>query len=157
MSEPQQSGHNAIIAREQTVGFEALAALTFVVHLLFIAWVALGGVFVEPNRLAARLHLASLAWGLLIQLGPWPCPLTLAEQYFLGRAGRTPYRTGFLLHYLDKLVYPDLPGQWLTGLTVTVCAANLWLHARTWRKRRGLSGEQARSAQSFDAHRSDQA
>mgnify|MGYP001029513408 CR=1 FL=1 len=136
--------------------FEALAAAAFLLHLAFIAWVALGGAFVQRHRTIARLHLASLAYALVIQIGPWPCPLTLAEQYFLHRAGRTPYEAGFLLHYLDRLVYPDVPQSWLIALTVAVCTGNLALHARAW-KRRAAANVRSPSATGLDPHRPHQA
>jgi hypothetical protein len=138
-----------------TAIFEALAAAAFLLHLAFIAWVALGGVFVQRHRAVARLHLASLAYALVIQIGPWPCPLTLAEQYFMRRAGRTPYETGFLLHYLDRIVYPDVPQSWLIALTVTVCAGNLGLHARAWKRRAALRLRRP-SADGLDSHRPHQ-
>ncbi|MCS7314804.1 MAG: DUF2784 domain-containing protein [Bryobacterales bacterium] len=116
-------------------GMLALAALA--AHLAFIVWVALGGAIVARcGGWPARLHLASLAYALVIQIGPWPCPLTLAEQYFQELAGREPYRTGFLAHYLERLVYPDLPVSWLIGATIAVCGVNLWLHVRSWRHAR---------------------
>lgn len=114
-------------------GMLALAAL--LAHLGFIMWVALGGLLATRRRgWLARLHLASLAYAIVIQVGPWPCPLTLAEQYFQERAGREPYQTGFLAHYVEKLVYPDVPVSWLIAATLVVCGLNFWLHTRSWRR-----------------------
>src|SRR6266571_2143741 len=48
------------------------------------------------------------------ELGPWACPLTLAENYFEARAGIAPYQGPFLLHYLDAIVYPNLSPTLLT-------------------------------------------
>jgi len=45
-----------------------------------------------------------LSGGILAELLPWPCPLTLLENWLEGKAGIQPYEGGFLLHYLDKLV-----------------------------------------------------
>ncbi len=42
---------------------------------------------------------ASLVWGILTELLPWPCPLTLLENWLEARAGVEPYEGGFLLHY----------------------------------------------------------
>lgn len=115
--------------------FEMLALAALLAHLAFIAWVALGGLLAARSKgWLMRAHLVSLAYAVVIQAGPWPCPLTLAEQYFQERAGRDPYRTGFLAHYLEKLIYPDIPASWLVALTMVVCVANLWLHARSWRR-----------------------
>lgn len=116
--------------------FEMLALAALLAHLAFILWVALGGLAARRGGWLARLHLASLAYAIVIQVGPWPCPLTLAEQYFQERAGREPYRTGFLAHYVEKLVYPDVPVSWLIAATLVVCGVNFWLHARLRRRAR---------------------
>jgi hypothetical protein len=76
------------------------------------------------------LHVASLFWGILTELLPWPCPLTLLENWFEIKAGVQPYQGGFLLHYLDKLVYPDIPATVLTVAGVFVCVLNLALYGR---------------------------
>ena len=56
---------------------------------------------------------------------PWPCPLTLLENWLEGNAGVEPDQGGFLLHYLDKLVYPDISSAVLTIAAVIVCGLNL--------------------------------
>ena len=43
------------------------------------------------------------------------------------RAGIAPYQDGFLLHYLDVLVYPNIPPGLLTGIGVAVCIINRYL------------------------------
>jgi hypothetical protein len=60
----------------------------------------------------------------------WPCPLTLLENWLEAKAGVQPYQGGFLLHYLDKLVYPDISATVLTVAGVLVCALNLTLYGR---------------------------
>ena len=68
--------------------------------------------------------------GKLTELLPWPCPLTLLENWLKAKADVQPYQEGFLLHYLDKLVYPDISATVLTVAGVLVCALNLALYAR---------------------------
>jgi hypothetical protein len=46
------------------------------------------------------------------------------------RAGVQPYQSGFLLHYLDKLVYPDISASVLTVAGMVICALNLMFYAR---------------------------
>jgi Protein of Unknown function (DUF2784) len=71
------------------------------------------------------LHLASLIWGIAPELFPWPCPLTLLENWLEAKAGVEPCQGGFLLHYLDKLVYPDISSTDLTIADVIICSLNL--------------------------------
>ena len=78
------------------------------------------------------LHIASLMWGVLTELFV-RCPLTLVENWLEQRAGIQPYQGGFLLHYLDKLVYPELPASVLTAAAVVVCLFNLAYYARVMR------------------------
>lgn len=62
--------------------------------------------------------------------------LTFLENWLEQRAGVEPYQGGFLLHYLDKLVYPDISATALTVAGVIVCAFNLALYGRqAWRIR----------------------
>ena len=110
---------------------QLLAELMLAAHLGFILWVMFGALVTLWRRWLAALHLASLVHGIVIELGPWPCPLTLAENFFEARAGIAPYQGSFLLHYLDAIVYPNFSPALLTAVGVAVCAANLLLYA--WR------------------------
>ncbi|PYX64435.1 MAG: hypothetical protein DMG78_30585 [Acidobacteria bacterium] len=58
------------------------------------------------------------------------CPLTLFENWLEQKAGVEPYQGGFLLHYLDKLIYPDISATALTVAGVLVCAFNLAIYGR---------------------------
>jgi Protein of Unknown function (DUF2784) len=111
-----------------------LAALILTVHLLWLAFVALGALFTRGRPIWTTLHLLALVWGILAELTPWPCPLTLAENYLETHAGHVPYQGSFLLHYLDAIVYPSLPSWIVTSAGVAVCAFNLAIYARRWRK-----------------------
>lgn len=106
---------------------------SFFLHALFILWVVFGA-FVTRSRPVLRwLHIASLVWGILTELLPWPCPLTVLENSLEVKAGVQPYQGGFLLHYLDKLVYPDMSATVLTIGGVFVCVLNLALYGwRMW-------------------------
>jgi hypothetical protein len=85
------------------------------------------------------LHLGCLVWGILIELLPWICPLTWAENWLETRAGIAPYQGGFLLHYLDALVYPNISPGLLTGFGVAVCVVNLGIYAMRFQRRRRLA------------------
>ena len=110
--------------------YSALATAVLLLHTLFIGWVIFGVLFVRSRPGLRWVHIASLVWGILTEVLPWPCPLTLVEEWLEGRAGIEPYQGGFLLHYLDKLVYPDISATVLTIATVIVCSLNLAFYAR---------------------------
>jgi len=111
--------------------YSALAIFVLLLHALFIVWVVFGALLTRSRPLLRWLHIASLVWGILTELLPWPCPLTLLENWFEVKAGVEPYHGGFLLHYLDKLVYPEVSATVLTFAGVFVCVLNLALYG--WR------------------------
>lgn len=113
--------------------YSALATAVLFLHALFILWVIFGALLTRSRPLLRWLHIASLTWGILTELLSWPCPLTLLENWLETQAGITPYRGGFLLHYLDRLVYPDISATVLTAAGVLVCVANLTFYGlQTW-------------------------
>ena len=103
----------------------ALAVAVLVLHTLFIVWVVFGALVTRNRPVLRGLHVASLIWGILTELTLWPCPLTLFENWLEARAGVEPYQGGFLLHYLDRLVYPDISVTLLVAVGVLVCTVNL--------------------------------
>ena len=110
--------------------YSALAVSVLFLHALFILWVIFGALLTRSRPLLRWLHIVSLVWGVLVEVLPWPCPLTLLENGLEGKAGVEPVQGGFLLHYLDKLVYPDISSSILTIAALIVCAMNLALYGR---------------------------
>jgi hypothetical protein len=99
-------------------------------HALFILWVIFGALVTRSRPILRWLHVGSLVWGILTELLPWPCPLTVVENWLEAKAGVQPYQGGFVLHYLDKLVYPDISSTMLTIAAVIICALNLAFYGR---------------------------
>jgi Protein of Unknown function (DUF2784) len=105
--------------------YAGLAVTVLVVHTLFILWVIFGALVTRNRPVLRWLHVASLIWGILTELTAWPCPLTLMENWLEAKAGIEPYQGGFLLHHLDRLVYPDISVVLLVTVGVIVCTVNL--------------------------------
>jgi len=121
--------------------YSALAICILLLHALFILWVVFGALLTRSRPVLRWLHIASLVWGILTELLPWPCPLTVLENWLEARAGVQPYQGRFLLHYLDKLVYPDISASVLTVAGVVICALNLMFYARQmWSNKKILHG-----------------
>jgi hypothetical protein len=110
--------------------YSVLATFVLFLHALFIVWVVFGALVTRSRKILRWLHIASLVWGILTELLPWPCPLTLLENWFEAKADVQPYQGGFLLHYLDKLVYPDVSVTVLTVAGMIICALNLAFYGR---------------------------
>jgi hypothetical protein len=88
------------------MAYRFLADATVVFHGLFVVFVVLGGLLVLRWRRVAWLHLPCAAWGALIELAGWICPLTPLENHFRRLAGQVGYGGGFVETYLLPLLYP---------------------------------------------------
>lgn len=105
-----------------------LVALVLAIHLAWILFVIFGTLWTRGRPWLTGFHLASLAWGIIVDVGPWPCPVTLLEQHLETAAGIQSYTGSFLVHYLDAIVYPNLPVGLIIGFGVAVCCANLLIY-----------------------------
>lgn len=107
------------------------------IHLLWIAAVIFGAPFTRGRPFWTGLHIGSLIWGIIVEVAPVTCPLTLAEQHFEAAAGMQPYHGSFLMHYLDAIIYPNLPYWVVGGVGVAICTINLGVYGRRfvlWRR-----------------------
>lgn len=107
-------------------------------HLAFISWVIFGAIFTRGRPWLAWVHLATIVYGIIAETMALVCPLTLAENWCEARAGVAPYHGPFLLHYLDAVVYPNIPPTFLVAGGVAVCVFNLALYARRYRRHASL-------------------
>lgn len=112
------------------------AILILLAHLIWIVLVIFGALFTRGRPFWTTVHVLALLWGIATEAGPWPCPLTLAEQYFEGKAGMGAWHGSFLLRALDTIVYPNISPWIVTVLGVAVCAFNLGIYL--WRFRKNL-------------------
>ena len=106
-----------------------IADFIIVVHFAFIIFVVAGGFAVLRWGWVAFVHLPAAAWGVLIELLNWPCPLTAIETSFRQAAGRSGYSGGFIDHYLMPLIYPSgLTRSTQFVLAAMVLVANMFVY-----------------------------
>ena len=89
--------------------YRLLADAVLIVHLAFIAFVALGGLLVLHWPRLAWLHLPAIAWGAWIEFSGWICPLTPLEVGLRARGGEATYTGGFIEHYVTAAHLPGGP------------------------------------------------
>ena len=118
--------------------YRVMAAGVLSLHAAYIAWVIFGAFFTRGRSRLAALHVATLVYGVIVEIFGFWCPLTALENWLEVRGGVSAYRGPFLLHYLDELMYPNVPPNLLVAGAVAVCALNLWIYARRFRVRHSL-------------------
>lgn len=115
-----------------------LADLVVGLHLLFVAFVVLGGLLTLRWPRVAWIHVPAALWGIAVEYAGWICPLTPLENWLRRQAGQAGYPGGFVEHYLLPLLYPaDLarPTQWVLG--TLVLAINVAIYGHLLAKRKG--------------------
>lgn len=115
--------------------YSLLADLTALLHGAFVAFVVFGGLLAWRWRRVVYVHLPCAAWGAVLSLMGWPCPLTPVENHFRALAGQAGYAGGFVAHYLVPLIYPAGMTRGIqVGLGIAVIAINAAVYA-AWRRR----------------------
>ena len=88
------------------MSYRLLADLLVVLHLAYVLFVMLGGLLVFRWPRLAWLHVPAAAWGVLIELEGWICPLTPWENRLRELGGEAGYGGGFVEHYILPALYP---------------------------------------------------
>ena len=101
--------------------YRLIGDTAMILHLLFLAYIALGGFVAWRLPRTIGLHRACAAYGLGVTLVRWPCPLTLLETWGRENAGQAGLpATGFIDHYLTGVIYPT---QHLLTVQIAVAGA----------------------------------
>jgi hypothetical protein len=124
----------------QPADWRALADAVLLLHLAVVLFVVGGLLLIVVGNLrgwtwvnGAWLRLAHLAAILVVVAEAWfgvVCPLTALEQAARARAGEAGYGGGFVEHWVQRLIYYDLPG-WVFVLGYSLFA--LAVLAAWWR------------------------
>ena len=84
--------------------------LTILLHFLWILFLIFGVVFALKGSKIAWFHLGGLLFSLFINMLGMYCPLTYLENYLRSTYGASgPYLGSFIAHYLERIIYLDLP------------------------------------------------
>jgi hypothetical protein len=111
--------------------YTILADIVVVIHFLWIVFLIFGGLPGTRNRAVRIFHVSGLVFAFVIQVTGWYCPLTDLEVWLRSRrAGGVAYRGSFIIHYIEQLVYVEIPHRGIIVLTVMLCAFNGWLYLR---------------------------
>jgi hypothetical protein len=112
-----------------------LADGVVLLHFLWILFLIFGALAGRSIRWVKVLHLGALIYSLALQGFGWTCPLTVLEVWL--RAAQTTasdYRGGFIRHYVERIVYLDLPPRSILLGTLLVVTVSLWIYFRPEKK-----------------------
>jgi hypothetical protein len=101
------------------------ADIVVAIHFTWILFLIGGAIIGRRVRWVMWVHVAALGYSVLLQLFSWICPLTYLEFWLRNRGERETYSGSFIGHYLEKLVYMEVPRGLLfvlTGLVIGISA-----------------------------------
>ena len=107
---------------------EIAANLIALIHVVFLAFVVFGAFLGRGSRFWRYLHMGCMVYGVFVEVFYWYCPLTYLEQHLREKAGRGVYAEPFIAHYLNRLIYFDVPQWSLVLAAVVVLGVNLSLY-----------------------------
>jgi hypothetical protein len=111
--------------------YKILADIVVFIHFFWIVFLIFGGLLGTRNRAIRIFHVTGLAFAFVIQVSGWYCPLTDLEVWLRSRhAQGLSYRGSFIIHYIERLVYIEVPHWSIIVLTVMLCVFNGWLYLR---------------------------
>ena len=115
--------------------YRVIAELCVALHFLWILFVIFGIVFALKGSKVAWLHLAGLMFSLVLNVLGWYCPLTYLENYIRLSGGASgTYTHSFILHYLEPLIYPQLPERLIRAGGIVFVGLNLVVYGIIARK-----------------------
>ncbi|MEV6440785.1 DUF2784 domain-containing protein [Amycolatopsis sp. NPDC051716] len=112
-----------------------LADVTVAVHILALLLIGFGGFVAWRWPKLIFVHVLGLAWGILVNVAPVPCPFTALENYFRHQQGLGDLPGGFNAYYLYGTVFPQ---SWLPAIGIGAIAVVAYSYVgvyHRWRHR----------------------
>jgi hypothetical protein len=117
--------------------YKILADLTVALHLAWIVFLFLGALWGARRRWVKYFHLAGLGFAVLMQAFDWYCPLTHLEVYLRSRhSPATSYSGDFIIQYLEKAVYLQIPRYAVVIGTLLLIGVNLFIYGGSRKTKR---------------------
>jgi hypothetical protein len=89
------------------VRWSLVADLVVVLHLAYLAFVAVGGILAWRWPRVIWFHLAAVVWAISILVLGQDCPLTDLQRYAERQAGAPRDGRGFVDRYLEGVLFPE--------------------------------------------------
>jgi len=113
------------------------ADITVFIHLLWIVFLIFGALWGRKNSLIKKIHIGGMLFALIIQIAGWNCPLTHLEVWLRSMHDTSQsYAGSFIIHYMEKVVYINLPAETVFVMTSLLVFINGWVYLRIEAKRK---------------------
>jgi len=111
--------------------YKILADIIVFTHFLWIFFLFLGVFWGIKNKKIKIFHISGLFLAFVIQIFDWYCPLTYLEVWLRSKHDPALNYTGsFIIHYVENIVYLELPRHLILLFTIFLCGFNAWFYLR---------------------------
>ena len=108
-----------------------LADAVVLIHLLWILFLIFGAFIGRRIQWTKIAHLGGLGFAFMIQFLGWYCPFTYLEVWLRRmQAPDAGYSGSFIIHYIEGLVYIELPPNSVLVMTCIVALCSTWLYLK---------------------------
>ena len=116
--------------------YSILANITLGLHSLWIVFLVIGGLWGRKRLSVGAVHVLGLAFAVVMQVAGWYSTHTQLGVWLRRRQSPgTGYEGSFIIQYLERFVYPDVPLRLVFVLTIVLCLFNLFLYGARFVRR----------------------
>ena len=118
--------------------YQIIADAVVLIHFIWIVFVIIGFVLTLCGLLWKRyfdfflfrtVHLCGILYVSLLALAGKYCPLTIVENFMRGQYNPPDtYHGSFIGHYIEQLVYPNVPAHYIIIPTIGVAVFTLTMY-----------------------------
>lgn len=111
--------------------YKILADIVVLVHFLWILFLIFGAFPGVKNKAIKIFHISGLFFAFVIQIFGWYCPLTHLEVWLRAKHGPSlSYAGSFIIHYVEELIYIEIPARSIFFLTLLLIVFNVWFYLK---------------------------
>ena len=111
--------------------YKILADIVVLIHFLWILFLVFGAFPGVRNKAIKIFHISGLVFAFVIQIFGWYCPLTHLEVWLRAKHDSSlAYAGSFIIHYVEGLIYIEVPERLIFSLTLFLIVFNVWLYLK---------------------------
>ena len=111
--------------------YRFLADAVVLIHFLWILFLIFGAAYGTRIRAVKNIHISGLAFAFIIEVFNFYCPLTYIEVWARSRHDPSlTYSGSFIVHYLEMVIYIEIPRYIAASLTILLCGINARFYLR---------------------------
>jgi len=113
------------------VNLAILADIVVLIHFFWIVFLLIGAFPGKRYPFVKIIHVAGLAYSIIIQIFGWYCPLTHLELWLRIRHNPMLSYTGsFIIHYVEQIVYLEVSRRTVFLITILLVIFNMIMYGR---------------------------